>query len=386
MATRRSPLARYTRWVQAYRALRATCPAAHEGVAGPLREDAQEQAKAARERAQTAAELEAAGIDLDPTPPGQHRHGGDLHPGGHAHPHQHAEPGERPTTGIVGGGAVGTALGVALSRAGWPVQAVASRDPARRDQFRAAVDGARAFAEAQALIEEVELIILAVPDDAIAVAGGQLRMYSGQAMIHTSGALGAEVLEPAMAAGTQVGAFHPLVAFADTDRAVAALHGATIAIEGDDQLASLLVRDGRGDRGDRRSAWRRAPRPRTTRPPSSPRAGSSRCSMRSRNSGRVAGLDEAGSLAIYGPLIEGTLDNARALGIRAALTGPITRGDRGTLRGHLAALRDPRARGSSICMSRRPGARSSWPWRVARSHRRRPPPSRNASRPLARAD
>ena len=60
-------------------------------------------------------------------------------------------------------------------------------------------------------------------------------------MVHTSGALGAEVLAPAMAAGTQIGAFHPLVAFADTERAVAALHGATVAIEGDDQLAALLA-------------------------------------------------------------------------------------------------------------------------------------------------
>ena len=55
--------------------------------------------------------------------------------------------------------------------------------------------------------------------------------------------------------------------------------------------------------------------------------------------GRVAGLDEAGSLAIYGPLIEGTLGNARALGIRAALTGPMTRGDVGTLASHLDTLR-----------------------------------------------
>ncbi len=53
----------------------------------------------------------------------------------------------------------------------------------------------------------------------------------------------------------------------------------------------------------------------------------------------MAGLDEAGALAIYGPLIEGTLGNARALGIGAALTGPIARGDLGTLEAHLAALR-----------------------------------------------
>src|SRR4029078_2469503 len=69
-----------------------------------------------------------------------------------------------------------------------------------------------------------------------------LHVYGGQAMIHTSGLLGADALAPAMAAGTQVGSFHPLVTFADLERAVAALHGATIAIEGDDQLLDLLAR------------------------------------------------------------------------------------------------------------------------------------------------
>ena len=37
-------------------------------------------------------------------------------------------------------------------------------------------------------------------------------------------------------------------------------------------------------------------------------------------------------------LIEQTLGNARTLGIAAALTGPMTRGDEGTVRRHLAAL------------------------------------------------
>jgi predicted short-subunit dehydrogenase-like oxidoreductase (DUF2520 family) len=55
--------------------------------------------------------------------------------------------------------------------------------------------------------------------------------------------------------------------------------------------------------------------------------------------GRVAGLDEAGSLAVYGRLAEQTLANARALGIARALTGPMTRGDVGTLERHLATLR-----------------------------------------------
>jgi predicted short-subunit dehydrogenase-like oxidoreductase (DUF2520 family) len=291
-----------------------------------------------RDRAEKEAAIEAAGIDLHPPPPGSHRHGDENHPSDHPHPHAHSEPGQPPIIGIVGAGAVGTALGVALSRAGWPIHAVASRDPGRRERFRSLVDVDRVFADPEPILDEVELIILAVPDDAIATFAGSLRMYSGQAMIHTSGALGPEVLAPAMAAGCQIGAFHPLVAFADTELAVAALHGATVAIEGDDELVAML-----GDMAEAIGARpvRLAPGSKSAYHAAAVLAAGGFVALLDAIAelGRVAGLDEAGSLAIYGPLIEGTLGNARALGIRAALTGPMTRGDVGTLRSHLAALR-----------------------------------------------
>ena len=291
----------------------------------------------AESREEKEAAIEAAGIDLDPPKPGSHRHADETHPADHAHPHVHSGPGEPPIIGIVGAGAVGTALGVALTRAGWPIQAVASRDPGRRERFRSLVDVTRVFADPEPILDEVELIILAVPDDAVAALAGSLRMYSGQAMIHTSGALGAEVLAPAMAAGTQTGAFHPLVAFADTERAVAALHGATVAIEGDDQLAAMLA-----DMAEAIGATpvRLAPGSKAAYHAAAVLAAGGVIALLDAIAelGRVAGLDEAGSLAIYGPLIEGTLGNARALGIRAALTGPMTRGDVGTLEAHLATL------------------------------------------------
>ncbi len=260
------------------------------------------------------------------------------HPHDHPHPHVRTEPGEHPLIGIVGAGAVGTALGVALTRAGWPIAAVASRDPGRRDRFRSLVPDARAFADATALLDEVELVILAVPDDAIAPLAGSLRMYSGQAMIHTSGLLGAEVLAAAMAAGTQIGSFHPLVAFADTERAVAALHGATVAVEGDDQLVALLA-----EMAEAVGAVpvRLAPGSKAAYHAAAVLSAGGFVALLDAIAelGRIAGLDEVGSLAIYGRLIEQTLDNARALGIRAALTGPMTRGDVGTLEAHLAELR-----------------------------------------------
>lgn len=291
--------------------------------------------RAARDDEKLAA-LREAGIELDPATARGHDHG-DGTPHDHAHPHRHSEPGEPPFIGIVGAGAVGSALGVALTRAGWPIAAVASRDPVRRERFRELVGGTRAFAEVTPLLDEVELIILAVPDDAIEPLARSIRLYSGQALVHTSGALGAEVLEPAMAAGTQVGGFHPLVAFADTERAVEALHGATVAVEGDDQLVVLL---GEMAAAIGAHAVRLAPGTKAAYHAAAVLAAGGFVALLDAIAelGRVAGLDEAGSLAVYGPLIEQTLGNARALGIRTALTGPLTRGDVGTLEAHLAAL------------------------------------------------
>jgi predicted short-subunit dehydrogenase-like oxidoreductase (DUF2520 family) len=294
--------------------------------------------KPSSDRDETFKAIEEAGIDLDPLPPGQHRHGSEIHEHDHPHPHPRTGAGEPPIIGIVGAGAVGTALGVALTRGGWPVHGVASRDQARRERFRSLVDGSRAFDDPTPLVEEVELIILAVPDDAVAAVAAGIHMYGGQAMVHTSGVLGPEVLAPAMAAGTQIGSFHPLVAFADTERAVAALHGATVAIEGDDQLAGLLAEMAEVIGS---VPVRLAPGAKAAYHAAAVLAAGGFVALLDAIAelGRVAGLDEAGALAIYGPLIEQTLGNARALGIRNALTGPMVRGDKGTLEAHLAALR-----------------------------------------------
>ena len=268
---------------------------------------------------------------------GRHRHGDEIH--AHTEPHPHNRGGKgAPSVGIVGAGPVGTALGVAISRAGWPVLAVASRDAARRDRFRSLVPGARAFVEPAAILDEVELVILAVPDDAIPAVVHSIRLYSGQALVHTSGLLDADVLQPALAAGSQIGAFHPLVSFtSDVERSVESIKGATIALEGDDRLIGLLA--------DLAEALGAVP----VRLPRGTKAAYHAAAVLASGGlvalldaivtlGAAAGMDERGSLAVYGRLMEQTLANARSIGVNAALTGPITRGDAGTLDAHLAAL------------------------------------------------
>jgi predicted short-subunit dehydrogenase-like oxidoreductase (DUF2520 family) len=269
---------------------------------------------------------------------GRHRHGDIIH--AHMEPHPHARGREgAPSVGIVGAGSVGAALGVAISRSGWPVVAVASRDAARRERFVQAVPSARAFVDAHAVVDEAELVILCVPDDAITAVADSLRLYGGQALVHTSGFLGAEALEPALAAGSQIGSFHPLVSFtADLERSVGALRGATIAVEGDERLIALLA--------DLAEALGAVP---VRLPPGAKPAYHAAAMLASGGLvalldavaalGAVAGLDEQGALAVYGRLVEQTLANARAGGINVALTGPITRGDAGTVAAHLATLR-----------------------------------------------
>ncbi|MEA2676044.1 MAG: hypothetical protein QOJ81_185 [Chloroflexota bacterium] len=255
----------------------------------------------------------------------------------HKHDHQQADDG-KPRIGFIGAGRVGTALGVAFSRAGWEVTGVASRDEARRASFHSLVPTARAFEDAANVLDEADLIFLTVPDDAIVGAAESLHLYSGQALVHTSGALPAAVLTPAMAAGTSKASFHPLVAFADLEHALEALHGATVALDGDESLLPVLA-----DLAESIGA-------RAVRLPEGGKTAYHAAAMMAAGGlvglldgiaavARLAGLDEKTALGVYLPLARQTLANSERFGIDHALTGPFMRGDVGTVHGHLDMLR-----------------------------------------------
>jgi predicted short-subunit dehydrogenase-like oxidoreductase (DUF2520 family) len=214
---------------------------------------------------------------------------------------------------------------------------VASRDETKRSRFAGLVPGARAFAEPQAVLDDADLIFLTVPDDAVGEVAAQLHLYSGQALVHTSGALPASILAPAMAAGTNAGSFHPLVAFADYDQALADLTGATVAVEGDEAVLPVLAE----------LAESIGAHP-VTLPDGGKTAYHAAAMMAAgglvglldaiASVGKLAGLDERTAIAVYAPLARQALANAERLGIDGALTGPLLRGDVGTVRGHLQVL------------------------------------------------
>ena len=280
---------------------------------------------------------------------GRHEHGDREHGD-----HDHDRDDGRPRLAFIGAGRVGTVLGTAFARAGWQVTAVASRSAERRERFMDLVPGARGFVEPHAVLDEADLIFLTVPDDAVAALAGELRLYSGQGLVHTSGALPSSVLGPAMAAGTSAASFHPLVTFADFDRALDDLRGATVGLEGDESLMPVLAElaESIGARPVRL-------------PPDGKQAYHAAAMLAAgglvglldaiAELGRGAGLDEPAALSVFAPLARQALANAERLGVDRALTGPFVRGDVGTVSGHLDALRRlaPGALPMYLAMARR---------------------------------
>jgi predicted short-subunit dehydrogenase-like oxidoreductase (DUF2520 family) len=251
-------------------------------------------------------------------------------------------PSERPAIGIVGAGAVGSALGVALSRAGWPVVAVAGRDHARLARFVDLIPGVRLCQDAASLAQEVDLVILAVPDDAVAAVAATMRLRPGHGLVHTSGLLGAAAMSSVRSddGAPMLGSFHPMVSFTgDVERSVADLRGATIALEGDERLMETL----------RALVVAVGARPMTLASGAKPlyhaaavlaSGGLVALLDAAVRLGAAAGLSEPDALAVYSRLTEQTLANARTAGVAAALTGPVARGDAGTVKAHLSALRE----------------------------------------------
>ncbi|HZC05314.1 MAG TPA: NAD(P)-binding domain-containing protein, partial [Ktedonobacterales bacterium] len=119
--------------------------------------------------------------------------------------------------GVIGAGAVGGALLVALSArgavAGMKPVAVASRTFAHAQAAAARAPGCEALDSLDALAARCDLVFIATSDDAISSVAEAVAWRRGQAVAHLSGAQGVAPLAAAAARGASVAALHPLMTF-----------------------------------------------------------------------------------------------------------------------------------------------------------------------------
>lgn len=233
---------------------------------------------------------------------------------------------------LVGAGRVARALVIALDRAGVPVVAVGSRQPERLS----AASYPQPCTPQQA-VDQADLVLLTVADDAIAPVTAALRWRAGQAVVHCSGATEVAALAPAAQAGAHTGGFHPLQIFSDPEQAARRLAGSTAAIEAGPALMPTL-----------RALAAVLGMPVTVLPPGMRvryhvAAGYAASFLLPVLQEAVAlwasfGVDEADALQALLPLSRGTLEAVGARGLAGAVSGPIARGDLGVVQHHLEAL------------------------------------------------
>ncbi|MCL2849387.1 MAG: DUF2520 domain-containing protein [Micrococcales bacterium] len=135
--------------------------------------------------------------------------------------------------GVVGTGRVGAVLGSALRAAGHPVVGVSAVSRQSRERADALLPGVPVL-DTDEVVRRAELVLLTVPDDALAplVAGlGELGAWQmGQLVVHTAGRFGVDVLAPATAAGAIGLALHPAMMFTGTSLDLARLEATTFAV------------------------------------------------------------------------------------------------------------------------------------------------------------
>jgi predicted short-subunit dehydrogenase-like oxidoreductase (DUF2520 family) len=243
---------------------------------------------------------------------------------------------------IIGAGRVGRALGRCLREVGWKIGAVVTRsEPTARKVVRSIGAGhAHAFMTRQVVAAQV--ILITTPDRCVAEVAEELARIGaeelrGKIVLHTSGALSSEVLDPLRQCGASVGSMHPLQTFSGVG--VPPLDGKVFAIEGDVQAVRIARAIARAlgaipvhIEGSKKPLYHAA---------GALAAGNVLALMEAATRlMTAAGMKRREAVRALLPLTRQVLDNFERLGPRAAWTGPLSRGDYGVVATHTEAMKD----------------------------------------------
>jgi predicted short-subunit dehydrogenase-like oxidoreductase (DUF2520 family) len=239
--------------------------------------------------------------------------------------------------GIIGAGTVGTALAVRLSSRGYNISAINSRTHTSAQRLVEAVRSGQIYDNSQGVADNADFVFITTPDDVIGTVALGTKWYTDQSVVHCSGADSAAVLEPARRAGAQVGSFHPLQTFASFKQAIDNIPGSTFALEAVEPLFSEL----RKMAIDLDCRWiELKAEDKTAYHIAAVMACNYLVTLVKMATDLWQTFDIPREQAVQAllPLLKGTIHNIETIGIPQCLTGPIARGDIGTITKHLTTL------------------------------------------------
>lgn len=243
--------------------------------------------------------------------------------------------------GFIGAGKVGSALAILLQRSGYRIAGVASRSQQSAQKLAQRLEVP--VLPPEEVARQSEALFLTTSDDAIAVVADQLAakgaFHPGQLVLHLSGAHSSEILAQAAEQGAVTLSVHPIQSFAGVEQALALIPGTYFSIEGDQRgyaFAREMVDKLQGKHFILNSEAKVLYHA----------AACVACNYlvgllsASFELLAAAGVPEEIRLPAFLPLVAGTFENIKQLGLPGALTGPISRGDSGTVAKHLEAMKD----------------------------------------------
>jgi predicted short-subunit dehydrogenase-like oxidoreductase (DUF2520 family) len=269
----------------------------------------------------------------------------------------------RLAVGVVSAGRVGSVLGAALARAGHSVVAASAVSDASVRRAERLLPGVP-LRPPDEVASSADLVLLALPDDVLApmVAGlanaGAFR--AGQIVVHTCGAHGIGVLRPAAEAGALPLALHPVMTFTGAPEDLQRLDSCAVGVTAaDDDDAAWNV----GEALTMEMGAEPVRLPEAARPLYHASLAHGANHLATLVADCVELLRRNGVREperLLAPLLSAALDNALRHGDRA-LTGPVARGDVGTVRTHLRVLEEqaPEVRPAYTALARRTAARAS---------------------------
>ena len=253
---------------------------------------------------------------------------------------------------IIGTGMVGTAIGFLLKKAGYHIIAIVDKSPATLKKAHL-YTGGEAFRSPQEAVHRADCILITTPDDKISSACTEIALcpaIKDKFAFHMSGAGDLDLLDAAKKAGAAVASIHPLQSFSSIDQAIKNIPGSYFGITADKKAqapARSIVRDLGGIpffiSSDQKPLYHAAA------------CIASNYMVALMNTVesiyKAIGLNDKDAKKAYLPLVYGSLKNIENSGSVTSLTGPIARGDLGTIKKHVTAINNNLPQYSSLYSS-----------------------------------
>lgn len=247
----------------------------------------------------------------------------------------------KPSVAVVGCGKVGTTLAIWLSKAGYRIAGLASKGPDSAKNAAALTATDHYGRVNWEMTREADIVFITTPDGIISDVCAGIAQQGGfrkdTVVLHCSGAHPSTILSSAKDSGAVIGSMHPLQSIAAIKTESNPFRDIVVSVEGEDRAVEI-AREIATDLGA--TSYTIRTEAKMLYHAAAVVASNYLVALLGLSFTLIgkAGIPATDAYSVLQPLISGTLGNIEKVGIPAALTGPISRGDAETVAQHIDAM------------------------------------------------